>query len=108
MDRCGQCRVGRARRAVCAGEELERSQQRIGLLSLLLALSLRSQWVLVQIGRNLDVAAILVRCQVFRRFRGWFRPWLLVQLQKVCCLLSPLGRIEGTEPELRGCCRHPT
>ena len=71
-------------RAVCAGEDQRRPQP-----SGLLALS--SKMGLVQIGRNLDVAAVPVQSRCSGG-RSWFRLWLLAQLNGSITL----SRIEST------------
>ena len=83
VDRCGQFPAGLVRRAVCAGEELERSQQSIGPWNPFNCSDLVIAMVFDPNQTLLDVAAVLVRCQVFRRSRGWFRHWPLAQFQKV-------------------------
>ena len=50
MDRCGQCPAGLVRRAVCAGEEMERSQRSSGAWTLLSVLALCLQRFLIRFG----------------------------------------------------------
>ena len=115
MDRCGPCRATLARRGVSAAEEMERSQPSI-VFSWFFNCS-GSVMAMV-----LDPNRTLFGCR-----RSSFSvsgvqevPWLVLAAEDLtmplavgsfkgsCCLVPPLGRIVGMEPQLSGVKRHPT